>query len=129
MSRRWRTLGPLLELIGLSGLAIAQPVFEDFRLGADTFVAYDAGRVDLVLFVLGVVLVVPLAVYLVELLAGLLGATWQRVVHAVAVVLLVFSLTAQAAKSETEMGWKRIAAIALAVGVAGAVAVWRWHGA
>jgi len=42
MSRRWRTLGPLLELIGLSGLAIAQPVFEDFRLGADTFVAYDA---------------------------------------------------------------------------------------
>jgi hypothetical protein len=118
---------PLLELVGLSGLAVAQPLFEVFGDGADVFVAYGAGRVDVVLFALAVALVVPLVLFALELLAGLVGPGWRRVVHVAAVGLLLAALASQVLKSETDLGWRAVALGAGLLALAGAVAVWRWR--
>jgi hypothetical protein len=119
-------LGFFLELLGLSGLAVASPVLQVFADGAEVFVAYRASRLDIVLFALAVVLVVPAVLFGLELLAGLVGPIWRRLVHTGSVFLLLAVLVLQVLKSETDL--RRIAAIALASAIAllGAAAVWRW---
>jgi hypothetical protein len=124
---RLAPLLPFLELVGLSGLVVASPIFQVFQDGAEVFVAYRASRLDIVLFALALVLVVPATLFAVELLAGLLGERWRRLAHAGAVALLLAALVLQVGKSETHL--RRNALLALAVGLAlvGAFAVWRWQ--
>jgi hypothetical protein len=65
--------------------------------------------------------------FALELLAGLAGERWRRLVHAGAVFLLLGALALQVAKSETDLGRYRASAVAAFVALAGAAAVWRWH--
>jgi hypothetical protein len=124
---RLAALFPFLELLGLSGVAVASPVLQVFADGAEVFVAYRASRLDIVLFALAVVLVVPAALFGLELLAGLLGPTWRRLAHSGAVFLLLGTIALQVLKSETDLG--RFAAVPLAgtIALLGAAVVWRWQ--
>lgn len=118
---------PFLELLGLSGLAVASPVLQVFSDGAEVFVAYRASRLEIVLFALGVVLVVPAVLFAVELLAGLAGERWRRLAHAGAVFLLLAALVLQVAKTETELKRRPLLGLAAGLALLGAAAVWRWN--
>jgi hypothetical protein len=52
-------------------VAVASPVLRVFADGAEVLVAYRASRSEIVLFALAVVLVVPAALFGLELLTGL----------------------------------------------------------
>jgi hypothetical protein len=121
------SLGPLLELIGLAGLAVAQPLFDVFDGGADIFVAYGAVRIDVVLFALAVVLLVPLVLFAAELLAGLLGERARRAVHLASVFVLVAALVSQTLKRETDLGRTAVALLAVAAAAVLVLALSRWE--
>jgi len=118
---------PLLELVGLTGVAVASPVMQVFEDGAEVFVAYRASRLEIVLFALALLLLVPAVLFAIELLAGLAGERWRRLAHAGAVVLLLGPLVAQVLKSETDLGRRPVLLLAIALGIVGGFAVWRWQ--
>lgn len=60
------------ELLALNGIIVAEPVLTALRQGADVFVSRRAGRVDIVALTLLLVLGLPLALFALEELIGLL---------------------------------------------------------
>lgn len=77
-----------LELLGLSGLAVAQPVLAVFGEDPATFVAAGVGSAGIVLFGLGVILVPPAVLFLMEVAIGSVRSSWTTTVHLVLVGLL-----------------------------------------
>src|SRR5690606_26891754 len=80
----WReTWRSFLEFLGITGLAVAEPVLSSFRKGADVFVLRHASAVDVIGFVGAVVLGPALVLLLFETLFALLGRSVRQVVHVV----------------------------------------------
>lgn len=80
----WRETGrSFLEFLGITGLAVAEPILSSFRKGADVFVLRHAGATDVVGFVAAVVLGPALVLLLFETLFALLGRSVRRVVHVI----------------------------------------------
>lgn len=80
----WSTRAELrsfAELLGLTGLAIAQPVLGVFGNDASSFVAVRAGTTTILLFAVVVVLAPPVALWIVERLVGFAGETPRRWLH------------------------------------------------
>jgi hypothetical protein len=61
----------LVELVGLCGIIVAEPVLTALRDGADVFVSRRADGWQIVVLTLGILLALPLALLLIEELAGL----------------------------------------------------------
>ncbi|MEL7206806.1 MAG: hypothetical protein AAGK32_00990, partial [Actinomycetota bacterium] len=74
----------LLELLGLSGLTITQPVLSTFGESPDFFVFRNASRLDIVLFALVVAAAPGLIAWSASLLVGLVSNRARGVVHALA---------------------------------------------
>lgn len=77
-----------LVLLGLSSLAIAQPLFDVLGRAAEFFVASRAKPLDLALLVLLLCLLIPGLLFGMELLLGLLGQRVRSGVHLLFVGLL-----------------------------------------
>ena len=86
MDRSIRTLA--LQLFGLCGFAIAQPVFDLLGGTPEFLLVRRVDRIDVLLLVAGVSLAPPLLLLLVELAAGVLGSRARTVVHVLLVALL-----------------------------------------
>jgi hypothetical protein len=127
--RRVRSGGvaPFLELLGLSALAVTQPIFTVFGDGADVFVAYGAGRLEVIVFALIVAFGVPVLLFALELAAGIVDDRLRRVVHGGAVFVLLLALASQVLKRQTDFGYKQVTVLAVVVAVAAVLAVWRWQ--
>ena len=108
-------LGHLVALVGLAGVAIAQPVLGAFGNSPETFVFRGAEGLDLVLFGLVVVFVPPLVLWGLGLLAARVWPTGRLVVQGASIGALV-ALAALSALS----GWPRPLAVASAGALAGA---------
>jgi hypothetical protein len=120
MTRRpaWRTEGRYaLELAGLAGLAIAQPVLDVFGRSPETFVALDATRVDIVAFGVLVAFGPAVALWLLALLARPFGEAPRRAAQAVAVGFLGALLAALLARS-ADLPRTAVAVLAAATGLA-----------
>jgi hypothetical protein len=78
-----------LELLAVSALAVAQPLFD--LLGGESafFVAHRTGSIELLLFTAIVYLGVPFGLWLVGLLLGRLDRRLGRIVHAITLGFLV----------------------------------------
>lgn len=72
-----------LEFLGITGLAVAEPILSSFRKGADVFVLRHAAATDVVGFVAAVVLGPALVLLLFESLFSILGRSVRRVVHVI----------------------------------------------
>ena len=84
-----------LVLLGLTGLAVAQPLLDLFGRNPEFFVAKDADGVDVVVFGLAVTFLFPAVLLGVEALAFLVRSSVGRTVHSLIVGLLgaAFGLT------------------------------------
>jgi hypothetical protein len=118
-------LGPFLELLGLSALAVAQPIFAVFGDGADIFVAYGAGRWHVLLFALIVAFGVPVVLFAVEVVAGLIDDRLRLAVHLAAAFVLLVALASQVLKRQTHLGYNWRSLLAVLLGAAATVLIWR----
>ena len=96
-------LRSFLELVGLSGIAITQPVLDSFGRGGDIFVARGAGFIDIIAFALAVAVLPSLLVTVIEVLAGLIDPRLARAVHAVAVAALLTVIAIQILRESTDL--------------------------
>jgi hypothetical protein len=124
-SRTWRWLAPrlqlLLEVLGLTALAITQPVLSVFGDSPETFVTHATSRRDIVLFAVIVAVVPALVIWLVEVAALQVDRRAGQVARFVVVAGLVGSFAAQVIKEATDLGYKRIAVAAAVLGIGAAV--------
>ena len=120
-----RAVGPGLHIATLWALAVAQPLFDLLGDNAEFFAVRDATRWDVVAFAVGLVVVPPLLLLLVEVLAGLVDSRLGRVVHLVLVGALAGVLALQVLRRVADRPSALLVPAAALVGVAAAVAYWR----
>ncbi len=113
--RSFRSAG--LHLAGLSALAVAQPLFDLLSGNVEFFAVRGAGRWDVVLFALGIVVLPPLLMLGLEALAGLVHPQAATVLHLAFLAALVALLALQALRG---LGSGAVA-LAAALGAAGAL--------
>jgi hypothetical protein len=112
----WRTLGrSFLELLGLTGLAVALPLLDVFGRAPTQFTFRDAGRTDIVAFGLVVTFALPLSLWLVELALRLVSARVARGAHVGFVALLVGAFAVQACRGIASAPWLHVLAGVVAV--------------
>lgn len=113
----WRTeVARLLELVGVFGLAIAQPTFDLLGKNASLFVAWNATTPRAVFLVAVVILVPPVAAYFLEVLVGLAGPRSRTFAHGLMLALGVGVIMSEAMKHATDLGSGPL----IAIGVIGA---------
>ena len=120
-------VGPLLEIIALCGLAIAQPLLDVTGKSPDFFLFYGAGRGEILLLVALVTVVPPAVLWTLGALTRLIGPRTRKVTHAVTVGLLVAAIAVQFGKQLLPIRGLPLAALGLAVGAGIAYAYWRWR--
>lgn len=111
-----------LHLTVLSAFAIAQPLFSLLGDNAEFFAARDAPAIDIVLFALAATLLPPLALLLVELLAGLAGRRVRRAVHLLFVGTLAAIVAIQVLKRATSAPTATMVVATAAIGAGCAIA-------
>jgi hypothetical protein len=121
--------GSFLELLALSGVAVAQPVLDVFATGADAFVTLDAGPLEVVAFALLVALAPALVLWAAVGLAGLAGAAPRRWAHRIAVGALAAAVAVQVGKQATEVPGRMLLPLALVVGAVLVAVLARWTAA
>jgi hypothetical protein len=100
-TQRRRGLAPALHLAALWALAVAQPLFDLLGSQAEFFAVRGSTRWDIVAFAVGVVVVPPLVIALLEALAGRLHPSLGHAIHLVAVAALVGLLALQVGAKAT----------------------------
>ncbi len=121
-----RLRGPFLELLAVSGLAFAQPVFDLVGKNTDLFVGRRISGWHLVAFATAVVLGPPVLVIAVEALVGLRSARARTVVHGTALATGVGLVTVATLKQVTGLGPAPLLAAAVAVAGAFLILVYRF---
>lgn len=110
------------ELLGLSSLAIAQPVLSVFGNDASSFVAVRAGTLTIIAFAAVVILAPPVALWVIERIVAFAGDTARRWAHLGFVAMLTALFGSRLLPSP--LGPVSILAV-LALGVGAAVLVAR----
>ncbi len=113
----WRTeAARLLELVGVFGLAIAQPTFDLLGKNASLFVAWNATTPRVLFLVATVILVPPFVAYGLEVVIGLVGPRARSIAHALMLAIGVGVIVSEAAKHASQLD----AGVLIAFGVVGA---------
>jgi len=117
-----------LEVLGLTGLVVTQPVLAIFQGSPDVFVLRQAEALDVVAFALAVALVPAVVLWAVGALVGVAGPSARRMAHVVTLGALGGVLVLLIAEDLTSAATPVLLVVAL-VG-AGLVgwAAWRWTG-
>jgi hypothetical protein len=107
--RRW----PLLELFALTGLVVAQPLLDVLGRAPDFLLFHQADARDIVAVALTIILLPPLALWGLELLAGLFGPRAGAAAHLFLVAVLLGLLGLEAAKQLTPLRGPVLVAVAV----------------
>ena len=117
------------HLAVLSALALAQPLFDILGKNAAFFAVRGSTGTDIVLFGLGLILLPPLMLVVVEAGAGALNKTLAQALHLLFVGGLVALLALSVLTSSDALGGKAALAVAAAAGAAAALAYRRLRAA
>lgn len=115
-----------LEFLGITGLAVTEPVLSAFREGADVFVLRGAEALDVVGFVAAVVLVPSLVLLLFEALFSILGRRVGQVVHVALLSGAAALVVLGTLGDRTSWGPVLLVIGAVVALVLAAIALWRW---
>jgi hypothetical protein len=111
-------LWSLLELFVLTGFVIAQPLLDITGKAPDFFIFRRADRVDMLLLI-GIVTLLPaLALWAVEVLAALAGATVRQIAHVVMVTWLLAVLALEVGKKLLPLRGSALVLVASVVALA-----------
>jgi hypothetical protein len=116
--RRWELLA-FLELAGLCGLAITQPLLDLIGRSPDFLLMERVDTLDVVLLAAAIALVPPVGLWLVGVASGLAGGRWRRVVHVAVVGGLLAALAMQVGKQLSPVRGLPLAVAAVLAGLAG----------
>ncbi len=114
-----RGLVPVSHVFVLTGLAVAQPLYDLLSRQAEFFIAHDVQPIDPVLIALALSILLPLALVALTRAAGLLGAAAGRWLHGALVAGLSGAVALQVLKPASLGVWPSIASGA-GLAVAGA---------
>jgi hypothetical protein len=108
-----------LELFALTGVLVAQPLFDLLGRNAGLFILWDLSRWQFVVFCVIIVAAPATALWAVEVLASLISARVRSIVHGVLLGLLSVGIAIVVLKKLTELGRGAlvVGAIVLAAGV------------
>ena len=115
-----------LRLAGLSSLVVAQPLLDTVARSPEFLVAHEAGRMDILLVAAGSVLLVPTTLSVAVFLARLAGRRARVVVEDALVAGLVAAFAVQLAKHAGGQTAVTVIPLAVAGGLAAAVAYHRF---
>ena len=111
----------LAQVLAVAGVAIAQPVLDVLGRSTETFVFRGVDAAEMVAFALIVAVVPGLVLWGVGAVIGLVGPGAREVVYLVTIGSLA-AVGVIVALTRAE-GWRGVAAVAMAVGVGGLVAL------
>ena len=111
-----------VHLAVLSSLAIAQPLFDLLGKNAEFFAAHDSGAREVIVFALALILLPPLALLVIEVVAGVLDERLRDWLHYLFVGGLAALFAVYALKKRMELPTPRWLLCAAAVTVAAALA-------
>jgi hypothetical protein len=107
-----------LEVLGLAGLAVTQPLLDVFGNSPEAFIEAGASRRDIVIFALGIALVPALVAAALQLTIGAFASTRVRaLVHAAIVGGFAALLVAQVVAKQTTLSGTVVWLAALVTGV------------
>ena len=117
----------LVELVALTGLAVAQPLLDVTGKAPDFFLLHRSDRAQILLLVALIVAAPPLGLWAVEVLAWLAaGERARRLVHLVMVTGLFCVLALEVAKKLTGLRGRRLVLAAVLVGLGAGLVYARW---
>jgi hypothetical protein len=119
------TLVAGLHLAALSSIAIAQPLFDLLGRNADFFAAHNSGTWDVLVFAFAITVVPPLALLMVEVVAGLVDERLRALLHYLFVGGLVALFVIQAVKKRTGLPSSRWVLCVVLAGALASLAYWR----
>jgi hypothetical protein len=117
------------ELVGLSALAVAQPVLDVFGKAPDAFVFRQADAGDIVAFALVVALVPPLVLWALTAPLALVGPRARRAGHLVALGVLLAAFVVLLGREALSLSTAAAAVLALATVAGFAYLYWTRTGA
>jgi hypothetical protein len=137
---RWARLRPVverqlwlfLELFALTGLVVAQPLLDVLGRAPDFLLFRQADGRDIVALAIAITVLPPLALWGLDLLAGLLGPRAQAAVHLTLVAGLIGLLGLLVAKKLTPLLGVGLVVVGVLAAVAGGLlyarsgALWLW---
>lgn len=122
----WSELGgSALELLGLTSVAITQPLLDTFGKAPELFIARGARQQQVIAFGLIIAFAPALVLVAVEVLLGLVDRRLARWAHYGAVALLTAAIAVQIAKHLTDQGSKVLSLIAFVAAVGGVLLIRR----
>ena len=116
--RRWELLA-FLELAGLCGLAITQPLLDLIGRSPDFLLMERVNTTDVVLLAAAIALVPPVVLWLAGAAGGLAGGRWRRVMHVAVVGGLLAALALQVGKQLSPVRGLPLAVAAVFCGLVG----------
>jgi hypothetical protein len=116
--RRWELLA-FLELAGLCGLAITQPLLDLIGRSPDFLLMERVTTLDVVLLAVAIALVPPVLLWGLGAVSGLAGGRPRRAVHVALVAGLLVALAMQVGKQLTQVRGLPLAAAAVVAGLVG----------
>ncbi len=122
-----REVRAFLELLALTGIAVAQPTFDILKKNAEIFVSRSSTRLEVVGLAIVFVLGPPIFLWVVEVGVGLLLPTLRRLVHTMLCAAVFGTIAVEVLKKQTDLGSAVLVVLAVPLAVLGGWLVLRFE--
>src|SRR4029079_9369433 len=96
--------GSFLEFVALTGVLVAQPVFDLLKTNAGLFILWRLNGLQLIAFTVVIVVVPALALLLIEAVVALAVPRARRMVHEALAAVVIFGIAVVVVKQATTLG-------------------------
>jgi hypothetical protein len=104
-----------VEFVALTGVLVAQPLFDLMGRNAGLFILWDLSGWQLIVFVLAIVLVPAAALWLVEAVAGLVVRRARWVIHVALVAIVTLDIAIVIIKKLSDLGPNAVVVVAVPI--------------